>query len=59
MKNHKTTMTGLILAILIAIQPLTTTEGFDPKKDWLQIVIAGAIALFGWMSKDAYDNPNQ
>ena len=54
MKDFKTTFAGLILAILIAIQPLTTVEGFDIKKNWLQLVIAGAIAMFGWLSKDSH-----
>lgn len=52
MKNWKTTLSGLVLAILIAIQPLTTNEGFDIKKDWLQFLIAGAIACLGYFSKD-------
>jgi hypothetical protein len=59
MKDFKTTLTGIILAILIAVQPLTTADGFDLKKDWLQVVIAGAIALFGWLSKDANDKPKE
>ena len=52
--NRRTTITGLILAILIAIQPLTTNEGFDLTKDWIQLLIAAAIAFFGWLSKDAH-----
>ena len=55
MNNHKTTLTGLFLAVLIAVQPLTTVDGFDVKKDWLQLVIAGFIAFFGWLSKDAHN----
>ena len=57
MNNIRTTLTGLSLAVLIAVQPLTTNEGFDLKKDWLQITIAGAIAIFGWLSKDAHNKP--
>ena len=59
MKNFKTTLTGIVLAILIAVQPLTTTEGFNLKKDWLQVVIAGTIALLGWLSKDAHNKPKE
>lgn len=57
--NHKTTLTGVILAILISIQPLTTQEGFNIKKDWIQLVIATGIAVFGWLSKDAYNDQNK
>jgi hypothetical protein len=58
MKDLKTTLTGLVLAVLIAVQPLTTADGFDIKKDWLQLVIAGAIAVFGWLSKDSHNPTN-
>ena len=53
LNNSKTTITGLILAVLVAIQPLTTVEGFDIKKDWFQMILAAAIALFGWLAKDS------
>ena len=53
MTNLKTTFTGIALAILIAIQPLTTEQGFNIKKDWLQLLIAASIAFFGVISKDA------
>jgi len=52
-KDHKTTITGLVLAVLISIQPLTTTEGFDIQKDWLKLVVAAGIAVFGWLSSDS------
>ena len=51
MKNWKTTITGLALASLIAVQPLTDGE-FSLKKDWYRFVIAIAIAVFGYFSKD-------
>jgi hypothetical protein len=51
MKNWKTTITGLALASLIAVQPLTDSE-FSLKKDWYRFVIAIAIAVFGYFSKD-------
>lgn len=51
--NNKTTLTGLFLAILIAVQPLTTVEGFDITKNWIQLVFAAATAIFGWLSQDA------
>jgi hypothetical protein len=55
-KNKKTTITGLILAVLVGIQPLTTVEGFDIKKDWFQLILAGAIAVFGWLAQDSEIN---
>jgi hypothetical protein len=54
--NHKTTIMGLFLAILLAIQPLTTVEGFDISKDWLQMIFAGAIGVFGWLAQDSEVN---
>jgi hypothetical protein len=56
LKNKKTTITGLILAILVGIQPLTTVEGFDIAKDWFQLILAGAIAVFGWLAQDSEIN---
>lgn len=53
LKNSKTTITGLILAILVAVQPLTTVEGFDIKKDWFQLILAAGIAVFGWLAQDS------
>lgn len=51
MKSWKTTLTGVILAIMIAVQPLAT-DGLDLKKDWFKFAIAIGIALFGYFSKD-------
>ena len=51
MKNCKTTLTGLVLAAMIAIQPLAT-DGLDLNKDWFKFVIAIGIAVFGYFAKD-------
>lgn len=51
MKNYKTTISGFIIAILMAIQPIAE-NGFDLQKDWLKYSIAIGIALFGFMAKD-------
>ena len=53
MKDFKTTITGIILAILIAVQPLTTVEGFDIKKNWFQLVVAIGIGAFGYLTSDS------
>lgn len=52
MKNYKTTLSGAILAILLAMQPLAETGGFDFKRDWFKYLLAISIALFGYASKD-------
>ena len=51
MKNWKTTLTGLLLASMIALQPLAT-DGLDLKRDWFKFVLAIGIAVFGYFSKD-------
>jgi len=51
MKSWKTTLTGLILATMIAVQPLATDE-LNLKKDWFKFVLAIGIAVFGYFSKD-------
>jgi len=56
MKDIKTTLTGLFLALLVAVQPLTTVDGFDIKKDWLQVLIAIGIATLGFFTKDSNKN---
>jgi hypothetical protein len=51
MKNWKTTLTGIILAILLAVQPLADGV-IDFKKDWFKFLIAIGIAIFGFFAKD-------
>lgn len=51
MKSWKTTSMGIILACMIAIQPLASDE-IDLKKDWFKFALAIAIAVFGYFSKD-------
>jgi hypothetical protein len=51
MKNWKTTFTGLVMAILIGIQPLAEGD-VDLKRDWLRFTIAIFIAVFGYFAKD-------
>lgn len=51
MRNWKTTLSGLILATMIAVQPLATDE-LDLKKDWFKFLLAIGIAVFGYLSKD-------
>ena len=51
MQSWKTTLMGIILASMIAVQPLAS-DGVDLKKDWPKFALAIAIAIFGYFSKD-------
>jgi len=51
MKSWKTTFMGVMMASLIAIQPLADGE-VNFKKDWLRFIIAICIAVFGYFAKD-------
>jgi hypothetical protein len=51
MKSWKTTLMGVVLAAMIAIQPLTSDE-LNLEKDWPKFALAIAIAIFGYFSKD-------
>lgn len=48
MKNWKTTLIGLTIAIIVAIQPLVTEGELDLK----QIFIAALIGAFSFFTKD-------
>ena len=45
-------MTGLILAVLVALQPLTETGDLNLKRDWFRFLISILMAIFGFISKD-------
>lgn len=51
MKSWKTTSMGIILACMLAVQPLASDE-IDLKKDWPKFGLAIAIAIFGYFAKD-------
>ena len=48
MNNWKTTVTGAVLAIIVAVQPIIETGLID----WKKIAFASIIALFGYLAKD-------
>lgn len=52
MKNWRTTIVGAILAVLLAVQPIVDFAAGQPI-NWNQVLFAGALALFGYLSKDA------
>lgn len=51
MKNWRTTIIGIVLASMIAIQPLADGN-VNLKKDWHRFTLAIGIAVFGYFSKD-------
>jgi hypothetical protein len=51
MKNLKTTIVGVVLAVLTAVQPLAEDE-FVASRDILRYAIAVLIATLGYLSKD-------
>jgi hypothetical protein len=48
MKNWKTSLLGIIIAVCTALQPLVLNEGLK----WYNFVLAAAIAAFGFIAKD-------
>lgn len=52
MKNWRTTLVGGLLALLLAIQPLIEAAGTGDI-DWKQLAVAGIVAVFSYLSKDA------
>lgn len=51
--HWRTSIGGLIMAILLALQPLTVGgEPFDFQKDWLRYLFVILIAIGGFIMKD-------
>ncbi len=48
MKNYKTTITGILLAIIVAVQPLIETGTIN----WSKVLLAGAVAALGILARD-------
>lgn len=48
MKNWKTTLIGVLLAVAVAVEPLISTGSID----WKAVIIAALIAAFGFLAKD-------
>lgn len=59
LKNWKTTITGIILAIVLGVQPLAETGKFDLRKDWFRYSLAILVAVLGVISKDPTFNKDQ
>lgn len=48
MKNWKTTITGALIAVVIAVQPIIATGNVD----WKAVGLAALVALLGYLAKD-------
>ena len=48
MKNYRTTICGLVMAAIVAVQPILETGIID----WKKIGYAALIAVFGYLVKD-------
>ena len=49
MTNWKTTLIGCFMAVIVAVQPIIATGVID----WKQVGMAGLIAAFSFVVKDA------
>jgi hypothetical protein len=55
MKSSKTTVFGVILAALVAIQPIVEGTGYHlDGASFVKILFAASLAVFGYLAKD-YD----
>lgn len=52
MKNFKTSLVGLFLAVLTVMQPFAENGDFNLKRDAYKFTIAVALAVFGFLAKD-------
>jgi len=48
MKNWKTTLAGILTALVIALQPLVTIGEFK----WYNVLLACTVAILGFVAKD-------
>lgn len=53
MKSNKTTIFGLILSALVAIQPIVEGTGYHlDAASVIKVLFASALAVFGYLAKD-------
>jgi hypothetical protein len=53
MKSSKTTVFGVILAALVAIQPIVEGTGYHlDGSSVVKILFAASLAVFGYLAKD-------
>jgi len=53
MKSNKTTIFGLILSALVAVQPIVEGTGYHlDSASFVKILFAASLAVFGYLAKD-------
>lgn len=53
MKSYKTSLVGLLLAVIVAIQPIVEGTGYHlDAASTGKLIFAGLLAALGFMSKD-------
>lgn len=59
LEHWRTSLGGLIMAILLAVQPMIMgEEAFDFQKDWMRFLMVGLIAAVGFLIKDPKKKDN-
>lgn len=59
LEHWRTSLGGLIMAILLAIQPLVIGgEAFDFQRDWMRYLVAILIAIVGFIMNDPSKKAN-
>jgi hypothetical protein len=53
MKNWRTTAVGVLGGIFWACLPIMKSGTFDIHTDWINLVEAAGIVVFGYFAKDA------
>jgi|APCry1669189034_1035192.scaffolds.fasta_scaffold62627_2 hypothetical protein len=52
-RNWKTTLMGIILAVMTAVEPVLSGTGYHlDKASMCRVIFIGAIALLGYLAKD-------
>jgi len=53
MKSYKTSLVGLLLAVIVAIQPIVEGTGYHLDGASIgKLIFAGSLAALGFLSKD-------
>lgn len=52
MGNYKTTLSGVILGSVMAVEPILTNGDFEPKRDWIKIAVSVGVFLLGLLAHD-------
>lgn len=53
MKSYKTSLVGLLLAVIVAIQPIVEGTGYHLDGASIsKLIFAGTLAALGFLSKD-------